>query len=81
MSELIDNRAQRIGNFKEIIKGLHRGVASEQVKAQLTTIVRETDASEIATMEQQLISEGTRVEEIQFMCDLHHAVVREIVKD
>jgi DUF438 domain-containing protein len=81
MSEWIDNRTRRIGSLKAIIKGLHQGVAPEQVKAQLTTLIRETDASEIAAMEQQLIREGTRVEEIQSMCDLHHAVVRDITKN
>ncbi len=81
MSEYIDNRTRRIGALKEIVKQLHQGAAPETVKAQLATIVRETDASEIAAMEQQLIREGTRVEEIQSMCDLHHAVVRDITRN
>jgi len=81
MSEYIDNRTRRIGTLKEIVKRLHEGVAPETVKAQLAAIVQETDATEIAAMEQQLIREGTRVEEIQSMCDLHHAVVRDITKD
>ncbi|MGB9625685.1 MAG: DUF438 domain-containing protein [Phycisphaerae bacterium] len=80
MSEYIDNRTRRIGALKEIVKQLHQGAAPETVRAQLATIVRETDASEIAAMEQQLIREGTRVEEIQSMCDLHHAVVRDLTR-
>jgi len=80
MSEYIDNRARRIGALKEIVKQLHQGAAPETVRAQLAAIVQETDATEIAAMEQQLIREGTRVEEIRSMCDLHHAVVRDITK-
>lgn len=78
MSELIDNRAHRIRTLKHIIQHLHRGEAPEQVKAQLAEIVRETDASEIAAMEQELIAEGMPVEEVQQMCDLHAHVLREV---
>jgi DUF438 domain-containing protein len=79
MSELIDNRAHRIRTLKEIIKRLHAGEAPAQVKSQLLAIVRETDATEIAAMEQELIAEGVPVEEILSMCDLHSAVLRELI--
>ena len=82
MSELIDNRANRIRTLKEIIKGLHTGVAPDQVKAQLAALVKETDAGEIAAMEQQLIDEeGFRVEEVRSMCDLHAAVLRDVQQE
>ena len=79
MSELINNRAHRIQTMKEIIKHLHRGGSPDEVRGKLQTMVRETDASEIAAMEQELIAEGMRVEEVQSMCDLHSSVLRDVL--
>ena len=79
MSELIDNRAHRIRTLKEVIRHLHEGRAPGEVKAQLTALVRECDAGEIAAMEQELIAEGVPVQEIMGMCDLHSQVVRDIL--
>ena len=79
MSELIDNRRQRIQTLKQIIAKLHQGVPPEQVKAELARLVGQTDAGEIAAMEQQLLAEGVPLERIKSMCDLHAAVVRDIL--
>jgi len=79
MSELINNRAHRIQTMKEIIKHLHRGGSPDEVRAKLREMVRETDASEIAAMEQELMAEGMRVEEVQSMCDLHASVLKEVL--
>lgn len=81
MSELIDNRAYRIRTLKHIIQHLHRGEAPEQVRAQLAQLVKQTDATEIAAMEQELIAEGMPVAEVQSMCDLHSEVLRDFVVD
>ena len=79
MSELIDNKAHRIQTLKHIIKHLHSGQAPEQVKSQLSEIVRQTDYSEIMAMEQELLAEGMPVEELRSMCDLHSQVTREVL--
>lgn len=79
MSELIDNRAFRIRTLKHIIKQLHAGAAPDAVRSRLTELVRETDATEIAAMEQELMAEGMAVEEIKSMCDLHSQVLRDLV--
>jgi hypothetical protein len=79
MSELIDNRAQRIRTMKEIIKRLHDGEAPEQVKSTLRALVKDVDYSEIMAMEQQLMAEGMPVHELQGMCDLHSQVTREVL--
>ena len=71
VSELIDNRRQRISILKEIIQHLHAGAAPELVKKQLREIVRQTDGSEIMAMEQQLMAEGMSVEQVRSVCDLH----------
>jgi len=79
MSELIDNRAQRVRTLKSIIKRLHAGEAPDQVRSSLKQLVCETDYSEIMAMEQELIAEGMPVEEIQGMCDLHSQVTRDVL--
>lgn len=79
MSELIDNRARKIATLKEVIQHLHKGEAPEAVKSQLREMVRQTNASEIMAMEQELISGGMPVEEVRSMCDLHSQVTREIL--
>jgi hypothetical protein len=79
MSEAINNQATRIQTLKHIIRHLHDGQAPEQVKRQMREIVKQTDASEIIAMEQQLIAEGMQVDEIRSMCDLHSQVTREFM--
>jgi hypothetical protein len=79
MSELIDNRAQRVRVLKDIIKHLHSGAPAEQVENQLRQIVKQTDAGEIMAMEQELIDEGMPVEEVRSMCDLHSRVTRQVL--
>lgn len=79
MSELINNRERRIEELKGIIRLLHAGAPADEVRGQLREIVRETDATEIAAMEQSLIADGMPVEEVRSMCDLHSQVLREFV--
>lgn len=79
MSELIDNRSNRIATLKRIIHHLHGGGAADEVKGQLREMVQQTNPSELMAMEQQLISDGMPVEEVRSMCDLHSLVTREIL--
>ena len=79
MSELIDDRAQRVRTLKGIIQRLHAGEPPDQVRSSLKELVRQTDYSEVMAMEQELIADGMPVEEIQGMCDLHSQVTREVL--
>lgn len=79
MSELIDNRGERIRTLKKVIKGLHQGEDPAAVKARLESLVRQCDAGEIAAMEQELMAEGVPVEQVMGMCDLHSQVVRDLL--
>jgi DUF438 domain-containing protein len=81
MSELIDNRARRIETLKTIIQRLHAGATPDEVREDLAELVGQCDAGEIAAMEQQIIAEGTPVEQITKMCDLHSQLVSGIVVD
>ena len=81
MSELLNNRRNRIDTLRHVIQHLHEGKAPEEVKAQLRALVQECDVTEIAQMEQELMADGMPVEEIMGMCDLHSRVVSEIVTE
>ena len=81
MSELIDNRAWRLGILKAIIKDLHAGAPVAGVRERLATLVRAVDANEIAALEQELMAEGMPAEEVMEMCDLHSSVLGEILED
>ena len=79
MSEVIDNRAERLRTLKGIIRHLHAGRPADEVKGELQQIVRQTDYSEIVAMEQDLLAEGMPVEELRCMCDLHSEVTRDVL--
>ena len=79
MSELIDNRSYRIQTLKGIIQHLHAGKPPDQVRATLREIVRQTDAVELISMEQELLAGGMRVAELRSMCDLHSQVTRDVL--
>ena len=76
MSEIINNRQQRIGIMKGLVRQLHNGVAEEQVKHQLETMLDEADYSDVFLMEVQLVQEGIPAEEIQALCDSHTRVLK-----
>jgi hypothetical protein len=79
MSELIDNKANRIRVLTGIIKHLHAGNPPEAVQRQMRELVKQTDASEIMAMEQELMADGMPVEEVRSMCDLHAQVTRDVL--
>lgn len=79
MSEVINNRRHRLDTLKSIIRHLHRGASPDAVREQMTSLVKETDYSEIVAMEQELIAEGMPVDEIRSMCDLHSQVTRDVL--
>ena len=72
-----EERAKRIEALKEIVRGLHEGIAPETQKVRFAEMLQEVSASEIAEMEQALISEGVSAEEIKNLCDVHVQVFAE----
>lgn len=79
MSELINNRQQRIEIMKSLIRQLHQGSSEEQVKLQLETMLAEADYSDVFLMEMQLIQEGIPAESIQKLCDTHTHVLKKFL--
>ncbi len=76
MSEIINNRQQRIDIMKNLIRQLHSGAAEDKVKAQLETLLDEADYSDVFLMEVQLIQEGIPAESVQQLCDTHTRVLK-----
>ena len=76
MSEVINNRQQRVEIMKSLIRQLHNGAAEEQVKHQLETMLDEADYSDVFMMEVQLVQEGISAERIQELCDTHTRVLK-----
>lgn len=76
MSEIINNRQQRINIMKQLIRQLHAGAAEEKVKAQLEALLDEADYSDVFLMEVQLIQEGIPAESVQQLCDTHTRVLK-----
>ena len=76
-----EERAERIEALKEIVRGLHEGIDPEIQKIRFTEMLQVVSASEIAEMEQSLISEGISAEEIKNLCDVHVQVFAESFED
>jgi len=76
MSEIINNRQQRIDIMKALIRQLHQGAAEEKIKQQLETMLNEADYADVFLMEVQLIQEGVPQESIQRLCDTHTRVLK-----
>lgn len=72
-----EGRGGKVATLKSIIEDLHDGLPAEVAKARFDALVRDVSAQEIGAMEEELIREGTPVEEIQRLCDLHVAIVRD----
>ncbi|TFG95735.1 MAG: DUF438 domain-containing protein [Calditrichales bacterium] len=76
MSEIINNRQQRIDIMKGLIRQLHQGVPEEKIKEQLETMLDQAEYADVFLMEVQLIQEGIPQESIQELCDTHTRVLK-----
>ncbi|MFZ2196324.1 MAG: DUF438 domain-containing protein [Thermodesulfovibrionales bacterium] len=79
--EVITDPEQRIVALKEIIEDLHKGVEVKVLKKRFLELIRDVAPTEIARMEQRLISEGMPEDEVKRLCDVHVEVFRESLED
>ena len=77
MSEYINNASQRKEMLKKVLRMLHEGRSMDDVKAEFGALLDEVGADEIIEIERALIEDGTPVEEIQNLCDVHVSLFRE----
>jgi len=77
MSEYINNASQRKEMLKKVLRMLHEGRSMDDVKVEFGALLDEVGADEIIEIERALIEDGTPVEEIQNLCDVHVSLFRE----
>ena len=65
---------QRVELLKGYLKRLGKGEDLESVRADFVVAFQGVDATEIMQAEQEMLQEGTKVSEIQKLCDLHSAL-------
>ena len=61
----------RMAAMKDIILQLHKGLSVEEAKERFEKEVGDISSYEIAAMEQSLIDEGLKPEEIKKFCNVH----------
>ncbi|WP_455719588.1 DUF438 domain-containing protein [Agathobacter sp.] len=66
--------SNNIEKIKSYLKRLDEGENLESVRADFKIEFRAVDASEIMEAEQQLLKEGTPLEQVQRLCDVHSAL-------
>ncbi|MBI2440914.1 MAG: DUF438 domain-containing protein [Lentisphaerae bacterium] len=71
MSTLLSEHDCKKALVKDIIRKLHQGLSVEQAKARLEAEVGSISSSEIAEIEQALITEGMAPDEIKKFCNVH----------
>lgn len=81
MSEMINNREYRQKVLKELIMELHDGKSVDHVKERFAKLIEGISVSEISEMEQNLITEGMPIEEVQRLCDVHARVFEGSIED
>lgn len=63
--------------LKEMIKRLHEGAETGQIKEEFAHFLKGIEPSEITEIEEELIKEGMDKGEIQRLCELHLAIFRD----
>ncbi len=66
--------------LKQLLRRLHDGAPQAEVEQEFRRLAREVTPLDIAQVEEELIKEGLPREEIQRLCDVHLAVMRESVE-
>ncbi len=64
----------------EILKELHSGRSIDELKGKYGYILSTISPFEIPLIEQQLVKEGVRIEEILKLCDLHVELFKDILR-
>jgi PAS domain S-box-containing protein len=68
---------ERKAILKRLIKELHSGASTQEVKEKVKQYSKDVSPTEIAKIEDELVKEGMPREELQRLCDVHLEVFRE----
>ena len=72
---------ERTEKLKAFLDRLNKGEELERVREDFVKEFSQVDATEIMEAEQQMLSEGTPLEEVQKLCDVHAALFRAAAPD
>jgi len=75
MDELNRDKQSRKELLKHMILQLHEGVAPEEVRGRLVTLLKSIPYNEVVQVEQELINDGLPEEEVLKFCDIHTQVL------
>ncbi|MEM1603942.1 MAG: DUF438 domain-containing protein [Zestosphaera sp.] len=67
---------RKIELVKSLLKKLHEGVKPEELSREFSEVLKQVSPFEVVLIEQQLIKEGFRVDDILKLCDLHVQLFR-----
>ena len=82
MSELINNNSKtRQKQLKDLIKEIHLGLSLDKAKVKFKKEFGSISTDEIVKLEQSLIDEGMKIEEVQKLCDVHAALFNGSIDD
>ncbi len=70
----LSDEVKRNAMIKDYLKRLGEGEDIENVRKDFVDNFKDVDAAEIMKAEQELMAEGTPVEEVQKLCDVHSAL-------
>ena len=71
---------ERKNILKKLIKELHEGESTQEVKKKIKEILGSVTQIEISKVEEELINEGMPIEEIRRLCAIHLSVFRESIE-
>jgi len=75
MDDLNKENQSRKKLLKHMILQLHEGVAPEEVRGKLVSLLKSIPYNEVVQVEQELINEGLPEEEVLKFCDIHTQVL------
>lgn len=78
VSSPLDNNTNKI---KDYLLRLNNGESLEKVRADFVKEFEDVEASEIMKAEQEILAEGTPLEEVQKLCDIHSALFHGVTRE
>ena len=73
--------SDRKGKVKDIILALHKGLPVQKAKERFEAEVGDISATEIAQIEQELLTEGMSVDEVKKLCNVHALLFEKSLKE
>ncbi|MGE5401509.1 MAG: DUF438 domain-containing protein [Ignavibacteriales bacterium] len=79
MSELINNRREKLDILKSRILKINNGSAPEEVKQELRDLLKIVPYEDVVAVEQELFEEGVDRDNMLELCDLHSSALKGII--